>query len=243
MTRLRLRYTKVGKIRFIGHRDLARVWERALRRSALNVASTEGFSPRPKVHFGLALSTGFESLAEFIDVDLDPAAPQPDLSDTAALVADLSLLLPEGIDVTAGAVVDRGQSLQAAVASCSWRILVEAPPEGDLAAAVDHLGASPTLIVPRDRKGKHSEVEVRPSLDYVGIVGPATVPGWDVGTELQLELRTVSPALKVSELLSLLLPETADTRVRRTHHWIEGDGGRHEPLPVSEPAHAGVCAP
>ena len=71
--RIRVRFVKVGKVRWTSHRDLARVWERAIRRVALPVAYSQGFSPRPKMHFGLALSTGHESLAEYLDIDLDPA--------------------------------------------------------------------------------------------------------------------------------------------------------------------------
>ena len=67
--RVRIRYTVTGKIRFLGHRDVARAWERALRRAGQPVAYSEGFSPRPKLHFGLALSVGHESLAEYVDVD------------------------------------------------------------------------------------------------------------------------------------------------------------------------------
>jgi hypothetical protein len=48
---------------------MARCWERALRRAELPVSITEGFSPRPKVHFGLALSTSHESLGEYLDID------------------------------------------------------------------------------------------------------------------------------------------------------------------------------
>ena len=76
---VRLRYTKLGKIRWICHRDVARALERAFRVAQLPLAFTEGFSPRPKVSFGLALSTGHESDAEYVDlvfaedVDLDAA--------------------------------------------------------------------------------------------------------------------------------------------------------------------------
>ena len=73
----RVRFTKVGKIRFLSHRDVARIWERSLRRSGIQVAYSEGFSPRPRLSFGLALSTGHESLGEYLDIDLaeelDPA--------------------------------------------------------------------------------------------------------------------------------------------------------------------------
>ena len=70
MTTLRVRFGKCGKVRFTSHRDVARIWERALRRAEINVAYTQGFSPRPRVAFGLALATGHESQAEYLDVDL-----------------------------------------------------------------------------------------------------------------------------------------------------------------------------
>src|SRR5580765_4058519 len=69
-SRYRIRFSKLGKIRFTSHRDVARMWERALRRATLPVAYTEGFSPHPKLSFGLALSTGHESLGEYLDIDM-----------------------------------------------------------------------------------------------------------------------------------------------------------------------------
>lgn len=68
---VRVRYAKVGKVRFLSHRDLARILERAVRRAGLPVAYSQGYSPRARLHFGLALSTGYESLAEYLDIDLD----------------------------------------------------------------------------------------------------------------------------------------------------------------------------
>src|SRR6059036_543842 len=61
--RVRVRFNKLGKVRWTSHRDVARMWERAFRRARLPVAYTGGFSPRPKVSFGLALPTGCESEA------------------------------------------------------------------------------------------------------------------------------------------------------------------------------------
>src|SRR5262245_33379910 len=98
--KLRLRATKLGKIRFTSHRDLARVWERALRRAELPVASSQGFTPRPRISFGLALPTGAESIAEYVDVDL---ADDLMANDVAALPATLSALLPDGFDVLVAA--------------------------------------------------------------------------------------------------------------------------------------------
>ena len=67
--RIRVRFTKTGKIRWTSHRDVARIWERTIRRVRLPIAYSQGFSPHPKMHFGLALSTGHESVAEFLDLN------------------------------------------------------------------------------------------------------------------------------------------------------------------------------
>ena len=68
---LRLQTTKIGKIRFASHRDIAKVWERSLRRAEIPLVYSEGFSPRPRIAFGLALPTGAESECEYLDFHLD----------------------------------------------------------------------------------------------------------------------------------------------------------------------------
>lgn len=249
MTRVRLRYTKLGKIRFIGHRDLARTWERALRRSGLAVASTEGFSPRPKMHFGLALSTGFESMGEYLDVDLvdgDGAAQSPGgIDDPEGLALELSDLLPPGIEVQAVAVIGRGRSLQDAVVACDWRIeFAEVEPEL-LRQRADALAGEATFAVTRERKGSVATLEVRSSLEAMEILGPVERAGWDSGVAMFARVGTVAPALKIAELIDACAPAVADYRVLRLHQWIEieGEGARQEPLPLATPlAHAGVHA-
>ena len=103
--KVRIRFSKLGKIRFTSHRDVARIWERALRRATLPVAYTEGFSPHPKLSFGLALSTGHESLGEYLDVDL---AADPGSVDIEGLPARLDPCLPIGLDVQVAAEIEPG---------------------------------------------------------------------------------------------------------------------------------------
>ena len=107
--RVRIRFSKLGKVRFTSHRDTARIWERALRRAELPVAYSEGFSPRPKLSFGLALSTGHESLGEYLDVDL------ADTVDVSSLPARLTPALPIGIDCVAGVALD-----EVGLEDCRW---------------------------------------------------------------------------------------------------------------------------
>jgi len=54
-------------MRFIGHLDLLRAWERTLRRAKVPIAYTQGFHPRPRINLGAALPLGFTSDGEMID--------------------------------------------------------------------------------------------------------------------------------------------------------------------------------
>jgi radical SAM-linked protein len=223
--RLRIRFSKLGKVRFLGHRDLARVWERTLRRAELPVAYSEGFSPRPKLAFGLALSTGYESDGEYLDVDLSAGAESLQL---AALPGRFSALLPEGIDVSTVCEVSRSEpSLQQAVTSCSWLIDVVDTSVADAADAVDRALAAPRLMFTRERKGKEVTDDLRPYLLDLCVIGPTPT-----AVRLSAELGTQPRTLRPAELLAALDPPLSEGLVRRTHQWTTHDGARQELLPV-----------
>jgi len=237
--RVRFRFAKVGKVRFTSHRDVARLWERALRRAELPVARTEGFSPRPKMHFGLALSTSHESLGEYLDVDF--REPEAESLDLASLPGLLTPLLPEGLTVEAAApIATSDTSLQQAVTSCSWTI--EALGLDLMAAndAVSKLLARDEVMVTRQRKGHDVTDDIRPYILYLAVTGPIPEvfsPSGDhtiapAGSQLEAELATQPRGLRPAELLAALEPPATEGRVRRTHQWITLDDARTEPLSV-----------
>lgn len=239
--RLRIRYGKLGKVRFISHRDGARLWERALRRVAVPVAFTEGFTPRPRLSFGLALPTGAESIAEYIDVDLVEGAAV-DGTD-AGMIEALSDALPVGIDVHVIATLDhhggsKRTSLQDEVTSTTWELSGPALESTDLASASERLLSTDELLIERERKGRRSVDDVRGLIRHLG-------PD-DTATRLIAELSTIGRGLRPAELASLVGPDIAavDVRVLRTHQWIEHDGERREvlSLPVGVTALGAVSA-
>lgn len=223
--KLRVRFTKTDKVRFLSHRDLARLFERTFRKLRLPVAYSEGFSPRPKFSFGLALSVGHESEAEYLDVDL---ATSVDLGD---LPARLTEALPNGVAVTAVRELRGGEkSLQEAIACCGWDIELLGAPTDDVATALAAVMAAPSLEFARERKGKPSVADVRPALLEAELVGPTSN-----GAQLRLVLATDLVSLRPSELVRLLnaeLPERTlrEGRVCRTHQWTMVDHVRTEPI-------------
>lgn len=69
-TRIRIRFTKQEELRWISHRDLARLWERLLRRAEVLLAFSQGFHPKPKISFPSALALGVEALDEVVEMEV-----------------------------------------------------------------------------------------------------------------------------------------------------------------------------
>jgi radical SAM-linked protein len=224
--RLRLRFSKTGKVRFTSHRDVARMWERALRRSRLPVAYSQGFVPHPLVSFGLALPTGCESLGEYLDLRLQ--APGPGETPLAELPAVLSGLLPEGIAVHAAALIEEAEgSLQQEVASCDWELEVLGVRDEELQERVAKMLAAPMLTVTRERKGRQTEDDIRPAIRTLSLTSP--------NGHLRAELATHPRGVRPGDLVTALGTPAVPGRACRTHQWIERDGARFEPLQVSAP--------
>jgi radical SAM-linked protein len=216
--KVRIRFTKIGRVRWTSHRDVARMWERALRRARVPVAYTEGFTPRPQLSFGLALPTGCESTAEYLDMTLDePVEP-------AALSEGISAQLPVGVDVMAAGAIELGTtSLQEDVSSCTWEIRVPAVVAGELDAAVRRVLDADSLPIQRERKGRQVVDDLRPS-----VVSLSCAPSDADGALLLAELGTRPRGVRPSELAHALGIELG--LARRTCQWIEHDGSRWEPL-------------
>ncbi|MGZ8735113.1 MAG: TIGR03936 family radical SAM-associated protein [Acidimicrobiia bacterium] len=236
---VRIRFAKRGPVRFIGHRDVARNFERAFRVEELPLAFTLGFAPRPKVGFGLALSVGHESDAEYLDVELthDPGADGP--GGLHRFPEALSVALPQGIDVTGVApIADRAPSLQEAVTAVEYRIEVSHETPGAastpdaVAACVASVLDAPILEISRTRKGREVAEDVRPAIRHMELLGV------DASTaSLHLELATQPRNARPGDVVAALNavagstgPVFTEGRVLRSHQWIERVGARLEPL-------------
>ncbi|MFV0257773.1 MAG: TIGR03936 family radical SAM-associated protein [Acidimicrobiales bacterium] len=235
---IRIRWTKHGRVRFVSHRDVARIFERALRKLRLPVAYTAGFSPRPRLSFGLALTVAHESEAEYLDVDLDQIVAVEALPDA------LTAALPGGMTVEAVVAVPPGTpSLQQAVESCDWRIEILGVSTAALDTAIGRALAAEELPLERVRKGKPAVADVRPAILEIGMLGP-TSDGVEVSARLATGQITVRPSELIQLLAQLIPGATAETatsstgpaaapaegRVCRTHQWMIVDGARCEPV-------------
>jgi radical SAM-linked protein len=199
------------------------MWERALRRSDLPVAYSQGFAPHPLLSFGLALPTGCESMGEYLDVRLGrPGKAEPPLEELPELVTSL---LPEGMEVQAAGLVGMAEgSLQQEVGSCDWELEVLGVSGAALAERVERLLAAPSLTVGRERKGRRTHDDIRPAVLGLSVSDPRG--------RLRAEVATHPRGVRPIDLVAALGTGAVPGRACRTHQWIERDGARFEPLPL-----------
>lgn len=146
--RYRITFTRDRTVRFVGHLDLAKTWERVLRRADLPVAFSQGFHPLPKITFASALPVGCTSEAEVMDVVLtEPIAP----SDMAARLAPA---LPAGIAIASiTEVLLNAPALQAALRWAEYVVTVETDETREqVESKVQTFLAASSLM--RERRGK-----------------------------------------------------------------------------------------
>lgn len=214
--RMRVTFSTADTVKYVGHLDMHRAWERAIRRARLPLAYSQGFNPQARLHFAAALPVGFTGEAEIADVFLNEAL------DSAEFLARLSAALPLGIrPLHAEPVARELTSLQATVCGAAYWAEVETdePP----AAFEERLAAflARAEALRERRKGKEvSRYDLRPLVRSLIYVGPTAF-----GQAFEVEMRAEPGATgRPDELLAELGFEAAPRRiVRRKLFFVSED--------------------
>jgi radical SAM-linked protein len=203
--RLRIRYAKRGRLRFTSHRDFARAFERALRRAAIPMGYSAGFSPHPKISYVGAAPTGVASEAEYLEVGL------AEERDPDAVRRDLDAALPPGLDILA-VVPTEGSSLPDRIGASWWRIEL---PEADPAAtaeALERFLALDEAPVERLMKDGKRIIDARAAVVALAAGDPVGggAPDADAGDRnvpcaiIDLVVRHTTPAVRPDDVLTAL---------------------------------------
>jgi radical SAM-linked protein len=184
--RLRVRYTKRGRMRFSSHRDVSRAVERAVFRARIPMAYSSGFHPHPRISYAGASPTGAASEAEYLELGL------AERRDPEQVRQDLDAALPEGLDVVT-VTESAGGALADLLVASRWRILL--PDPAGVAEAVAGFLATDSVAVERMTKKGMRTFDCR-----------AAVVSLDVRVEseaeLDLVLRHTVPAVRPDDVLS-----------------------------------------
>ncbi|MGW0531982.1 TIGR03936 family radical SAM-associated protein [Streptomyces sp. NPDC003032] len=208
MQRIRLRYTKRGRLRFTSHRDFQRAFERALRRAEVPMAYSAGFTPHPKVSYANAAPTGTGSEAEYLEIALTAPRDPDRLRDL------LNESLPDGLDIT-DAVESRTSGLADRLTASIWELRLDGVEPAEAQRAAELFRAAETVEVQRRTKNGMRTFDARAAVVGLEAIndGEAITDGEVITRDtdrpsdkpcaiLRLVVRHVTPAVRPDDVLS-----------------------------------------
>ncbi|ANY05465.1 radical SAM protein [Pseudonocardia sp. HH130630-07] len=239
MQRVRLRFAKRGRLRFLSHRDVARSFERAVRRAGVPVSHSHGFSPHPRLSWVGAAPTGAASEAEYVELGLTREV------DPALLREAMDRVLPDGIDVL-DAVVAEPPALADRIDAGRWRLEIRGLDVGAVRGAVAALMERESVVVTRVTPSGRKEIDVRAALVSLsveprpgddGAVPEAATP--DPATDcaiLTAVVRQMTPTVRPDDVLGALgvvadlTPPVPVTATRLAQGLLDDRGDLLDPL-------------
>jgi radical SAM-linked protein len=154
--RVRIRFSKQDDLRWIGHRDLMRCFERIFRRAALPLGRSEGFHPKPRMTFPLPLAVGIAGDDEVMEFELAEELSAEEVE------TRLAAQLPGGLKLHSVEILPPGTK-KVRVTSATYHAPIPAALQDGLLQRIDRLLAQPACPIARSHG--RSSVDIRPLLE------------------------------------------------------------------------------
>ena len=158
--KVRVKFSKEGAVKFIGHLDVMRYFQKAIRRAGIDVAYSEGFSPHMIMSFAAPLGVGVTSTGEYFDMELRS------VSSSRQLTERFNAVMAEGIRVLSVREIPEGKAHAAMSLVAGADYLVSFRPGKGLAEGwedrVEEFLAQPEIVILRKTKRSEKETDIRP---------------------------------------------------------------------------------
>ncbi|NTW99549.1 MAG: DUF2344 domain-containing protein, partial [Geobacteraceae bacterium] len=154
--RMRLRFSKVGVMRYLSHLELITVFTRAVSRGGVPILFSLGFHPHPRFSFGTATSVGVESRAEYMDMFVASGISPLEVLER------LNAVLPEGLRIIESEEVDaKSPSISTLIDATRYRIMFAGADPAELLHQCVQFMAHDTFVIQRAKKGQITTVDLR----------------------------------------------------------------------------------
>ena len=161
MHKLRLKFSKNGPIKFIGHLDVMRYFQKAIRRADIDVKYSEGFSPHQVISFAQPLSVGATSDGEYMDMTVNSMVSTKDIMDR------LNNVLNEGIKILAiTELSERDEKAMTASFAARYRLNFRENirPDFDWCSKFEEYLSQDKLPAMKKTKSGEKEIDMRPMI-------------------------------------------------------------------------------
>lgn len=158
--KVRIKFTKTGVMKFVGHLDTMRYFQKAIRRAELPVAFSGGYSPHMIMSFAAPLGVGTTSMGEYFDMELTEKVPTAEIEDR------LNAVMVEGITISSARQVEDGKAstAMALVAAADYFVAFRPGKEpcGNWQEKLADFLAQKEITVTKKTKRSEKTVDIRP---------------------------------------------------------------------------------
>jgi radical SAM family uncharacterized protein/radical SAM-linked protein len=157
--KVRLRFRKTGRMRFLSHLEMINLFSRAVARARIPIRFSQGFHPHPKFSFATALSVGVESWAEYMDMEIAAGYGADQVKER------LNTVLPEGMEILESREIPlRAESLSVIMEWVRYRVTLPDPVTLDLPACAERFLTLEAYPYHREKRGKTLDLDLRREL-------------------------------------------------------------------------------
>ena len=243
--KIRIKFAKQGVMKFIGHLDIMRYFQKAMRRAHIDIAFTEGFSPHMIMSFAAPLGVGLTSDGEYLDVEFNSL---PEHMDKKQLLAHLNQAMTDEIFVTDFEIMpDKFKTSMALLSACDYVLSFKDGYEipVDFAKRFEDYINREQIMIWKKTKRSEKEVDVKPHIlqyaftkeDFEQKIGQ-NLPEfhgdvYENGVTLYLQLHSgsainIKPDLIMNDFLAFvgMTPNPYSYQIHRLNMYF--DGGNHE---------------
>ena len=218
--RAMIRFGKQPRLRFISHLDMQRFFQRAVNRTGLPIAWSQGFNPHPVMSFGSALALGWTSEYEVIDIKLSAPMGRKRTEDAVRAA------LPEDIPVLEARMVeDRHPAPMAQVKMSDYRVTLEGEGTRAVLEQVPAFLSMDEVLTMKKTKSGEKQINARPL-----VVSIDPVEGGFETRMMLTEQQSLKPELLVGLLAKLAGVDAPEARVHRLTLLGEDGDGAIRPL-------------
>ena len=158
--KVRIKFTKEVSVKYLGHLDIMRFFQRCFNRAGVKMIYSEGFNPHQKMSFAMPLGLGIESRGEYLDCEI---ADGQDLEDVKERMNRVS---GDGFHIiSVRELKENATKVMAAVRFASYQILFdEAIAEDVISQSMTELQSRETYLVHKKTKKKEQDVDIIPQI-------------------------------------------------------------------------------
>lgn len=197
--KLRIKFRKYGPSRFIGHLDVMRFFQKAIRRAEIDVTYTSGFSPHQVMSFAAPLGVGLTSNGEYMDIEVNSMESCQDIMDR------INCASVPGIEVTSVKILPEGaKNAMASVAAASYTVRFREgrEPVADMSSLLPDFLKKEHIVITKETKKGIREVDLRPAIFKLT---------WEQGALSMLVDASSAGNIKPIQVIEALLAECGES--------------------------------